>query len=185
LVSRDFWLPLHFILDAAQPPGTLKKAAVAFERVCPLVGRASFSTYDVFFQTAETGSSMAGAVADDVRRFILTSVDSVPWLEALLLLRSEAQVAWDAPQVARRLYIGEKQAAELLASLNSAGMVRMLPGSPPLCAYAPSSDELRSMIDRVAEMYVSHLKEVTEIIHATAEKKAQQFADAFRIRQEP
>jgi hypothetical protein len=128
---------------------------------------------------------MAGAVPDDVRRFILTSVESVPWLEALLLVRNETQSTWDAPQVARRLYIGEKQAGELLASLNSAGMVRMLPGTPPLYAYEPSAGELRSMIDRVADMYASHLKEVTEIIHSTAEKKAQRFADAFRIRKEP
>ena len=39
---------------------------------------------------------MRSAIPDDVRRFILTSVPSVPYLEAMLLLRGEPQAAWDA-----------------------------------------------------------------------------------------
>jgi len=128
---------------------------------------------------------MRDAVPDDVRRFLLTSVSSVPYLEALLLLRSTPEQSWDALQLARRVYIGEKQAGELLETLNSAGMARKLPGSPPMFVYQPATDDLRALIDRVAELYASNLKEITGIIHSTTEKKAQRFADAFRLRQEP
>ena len=38
---------------------------------------------------------------------------------------------------------------------------------------------------RADEELRKKLKEVTEIIHSTTEKKAQRFADAFRLRQEP
>ena len=62
------------------------------------------------------------AVPDEVRRFILTSVPSVPYLEALLLLRGEPAHSWNASQVARRLYIGEAQAQELLDALQQSGI---------------------------------------------------------------
>jgi hypothetical protein len=128
---------------------------------------------------------MRDAVPDDVRRFILTSVSSVPYLEALLLLRSAPDQTWDALQLSRRLYISEKQAADLLAALSAMGVARGLPGDPPLYSYSPATSELGVMIDRLADLYASHLKEVTNIIHSTVEKKAQKFADAFRLRQDP
>ncbi len=36
-------------------------------------------------------------IPDDLRRFILTSVPSVPYLEAILLLQRERGTAWTAP----------------------------------------------------------------------------------------
>jgi hypothetical protein len=62
---------------------------------------------------------MAGAdIPDDLRRFILTSVPSVPYLEAILLLQREHGIAWTAPLLARRLYLPEPRAADLLARLH-------------------------------------------------------------------
>lgn len=37
---------------------------------------------------ASAASGVIAALSDDVRRFLLTSVSSIPYLEALLLLRS-------------------------------------------------------------------------------------------------
>lgn len=48
---------------------------------------------------------------DEVRRFILKSVVSVPYLEALLLMRDNPNVVWDVDEVARRLYITPTTAA--------------------------------------------------------------------------
>ena len=55
-------------------------------------------------------------VPDEVRRFVLTSVPSVPYLEALLLLRAGGDQPWDALRVSRRLYIGEAQALDIIAN---------------------------------------------------------------------
>jgi hypothetical protein len=128
---------------------------------------------------------MREAVPDDIRRFVLTSIRSVPYLEAMLLLRSAPDTPWDATQVARRLYIAEAAATELLSALHAANVVCTTTGSPPAYVYEPGSDDLRTMIDRLAEVYAAHLKEVTNLIHSRVEKQAQQFADAFRLRQEP
>jgi|SRR6476469_4894404 len=117
-------------------------------------------------------------VPDEVRRFVLTSIPSVPYLEALLLLRSRPDDAWEPPVVARRLYVGEVQALELLQSLREAAIaVVAVDGS---YRYAPQYDGLREVIDALAATYSVNLLGVTELIHSRVDKRAVQFADAFR-----
>lgn len=123
-----------------------------------------------------------GEVPADVRRFILTSIPSVPFLEAVLLLRGEAQHAWERSQLARRLYVSERTAADLLELLTAAGIARGEPGESGV-RYAPP-DELRMLLDRVADAYAADLVAVTDLIHSRIDKRAQQFADAFRFRKE-
>lgn len=122
------------------------------------------------------------AIADDVRRFVLTSVPSVPYLEALLLLRADADGPWDASRLARRLYIGESQALDLLQRLEQSQVARR--SDDGTFRYAPATPELTSAIDSVAETYASDLVGVTDLIHSRLDKRAQQFADAFRFRKD-
>jgi hypothetical protein len=117
-------------------------------------------------------------VPDDVRRFILTSIPTVPYLEALLLLRSRPNDAWDAPLLARRLYVTETQALGLLQSLAEAGVAAA--AGDGRYAYAPQAGELAQVIDALALTYSVNLLDVTELIHSRVDKRALQFADAFR-----
>jgi hypothetical protein len=121
-------------------------------------------------------------VTDDVRRFVLTSVPSVPYLEALLLLRSGPDEAWNAFQVASRLYIGEAQALDQLQALQVAGIASRTPEG--LFQYAPGTPELRALLDLLAATYATNLVGVTELIHSRIDKRALQFADAFRWKKE-
>lgn len=116
---------------------------------------------------------------DPVRRFLLTSVASVPQLEAILLLRSEADTPWTSAQVARRLYIREAEAAVLLSVLVESGIAKR--SDEGIYTYAPAPD-LAQLLDRVAESYASDLVGVTQLIHSRIDRRAQQFADAFRIK---
>ena len=120
---------------------------------------------------------------DDVRRFILTSIPSVPYLEALLLLRSQPGRPWDALTVARRLYVPESKAVELLRALRESGLAVAEGGAG--FRYQPSAAEHDAMIGRVQQLYASRLVEVTDLIHTRVEKRALQFADAFRWKKEP
>ncbi|MBL8848877.1 MAG: hypothetical protein JNG89_04305 [Planctomycetaceae bacterium] len=122
---------------------------------------------------------------DEIRRFILTSIVSVPYLEAMLLMRNEPDEPWDAVRLARRLYMDDARTGELLALLLQAGVLSVADAAVPSYCYAPATVELRSVIDRLAEHYRSHLVEVTNLIHMTTNRRAQQFADAFRLRKEP
>lgn len=121
-----------------------------------------------------------GEVPADVRRFILTSIPSVPFLEAVLLLRAEPEHAWDAQRLARRLYVPERTAAELLEQLTAGGIAHPAEGG---VLYSPR-DELPDLIDRLAAAYAADLVTVTDLIHSRIDKRAQQFADAFRFRKE-
>lgn len=127
---------------------------------------------------------VAKEVPDDIKRFILISIPSVPYLEAMLLLRNEPGQAWDGRQVARRLYMGEKAAIELLQQLHEAGIVAAEQEQASAYRYAPESDELRHMIDRLTQTYSKSLIAVTELIHSKTSKKAQHFADAFKWRKD-
>lgn len=120
-------------------------------------------------------------ISDDVRRFVLTSIASVPHLEALLLLRSNAR-AWPVSQVAERLYISEKAAERLLGDLCNAAMATV---DGDRYTFHPESDSMRETIDRVARAYAQNLVAMTNLIHSGVERKAHQFADAFNLRKKP
>lgn len=125
------------------------------------------------------------SIPEDLRRFILTSIPSVPFLEAMLLLRADATQQWESAMLAGRLYIRERVASQLLADLCTAGIAR--PCDPPAAhcyRYAPGSDALRERIDRLAALYARQLVDVTHLIHSSLERQAQQFADAFRLRKD-
>lgn len=123
---------------------------------------------------------MAGeSIPEDIRRFILTSIPSVPHVEAMLLLRRKPNERWDTRRVGQRLYVNDRTAATVLRDLCEIGVLEATLDSSPLYRYRPSSDELRQLVDRLADVYNHDLVEVTNLIHSGLNKKAQQFADAF------
>lgn len=123
---------------------------------------------------------MRQPIPDELRRFILPSIPSVPFLEAVLLVRAEPRATWDAGRLAHRLYIPQHRADELLTQLAEAGFVRReAPGLP--WGWHPGH-ELAGLVDQLAEHYSDNLVGVTELIHSRQERRAMQFADAFRLR---
>ncbi len=122
----------------------------------------------------------AAELSTEVRRFILTSIPSVPYLEAALLARAEPSTDWDARRLAKRLYVGEPAAAALARALVEAGIARE---SAAGIRYAPDA-ALAALLDAVATAYAADLVGVTSLIHARPDRRAQQFADAFRFRPE-
>ena len=120
----------------------------------------------------------------DVRRVILTSIPSVPYLEAVLLMRAEPHRTWTAPVAAQRLYLSPDQAGDLLSQLAAAGVATADDGgAQPSWRYDPSA-ELGAMLDQVAAHYAADLVGVSSLIHSRVDKRAQQFADAFRWRKD-
>jgi hypothetical protein len=124
---------------------------------------------------------VASNVSEEVRRFLLSVIPSVPHLEALLLLHAEPARGWDAAALGARLYLDATRARQLLVDLAQAGLA---------CATAEhfrfaSESSWGAIVDEVARAYGRHLVEVAELIHAARDRKAQRFADAFRLRKEP
>lgn len=118
------------------------------------------------------------SIPPPIQRFILTSIDSVPHLEAVLLLRAGTDTLWDVKTVAQRLFIGEKRAAEIMDDLTKSGFVVYKENG--IYSYEPSTDRLREAVDDLVGVYSKHLIEVTNLIHSKISKQAQKFGDAFR-----
>lgn len=122
-------------------------------------------------------------IPEDLRRFILTSIPSVPFLEALLVYREARGEALPPTQVNRRLYISERAAAEVIEQLVASRFVA--PAGDPAVGhrFAPEPGPA-AMIETLAEYYRSHLVDVTALIHSRTGRMAQQFADAFKLRKD-
>lgn len=127
---------------------------------------------------------MSSIIPDEIARFLVERIDSVAELEGLLLLRRNSAMKWDARTLAGRLYIAESETEELLRHLCHSGLVAAEAGERTQYSYAPESLELRALIDRVVDIYSTHLVPVTKFIHSKAKPRVQGFADAFKLRRE-
>jgi hypothetical protein len=121
-------------------------------------------------------------IPEDLRRFVLTSVPSVPFVEALLIFREAQGAPVTIDLLARRLYMGERNAAEIVGQLRSSRLIEPVEGAGGH-RYAPAP-ELNEMIERLAHFYRTQLVDVTDLIHSKTGRMAQQFADAFKLRRD-
>jgi hypothetical protein len=124
------------------------------------------------------------AIPDDVRRFVLTSIPSVPYLEAALLLHRGHGKVYGAADVARELYMTERAAADLLQALVDAGIVSAVPHDTDRYQYAPRDEAIGAAVSRLADVYATDLVGVAKLIHDATQKNAQRFADAFKLRKD-
>lgn len=118
-------------------------------------------------------------IPDDVSRFILLAVPSVPYLEAMLLMRRECERPWGSRQLSARIYVNEKVAQSIMKGLHEQGILGVTDQDHQLYEFCPASPELADMIGRLADIYAKNLIGVTNLIHSSTSKKARQFADAF------
>jgi DNA-binding IclR family transcriptional regulator len=123
-------------------------------------------------------------IPDDLRRFILTSVPSVPFVEAMLLFLARTDAALSVDEIARRLYMPRAAAAQVIDALREAHIVAPDPQQGDACRFSPASPELEQMLRELAALYSRDLIGVTDLIHSRTARRAQQFADAFRIRKD-
>lgn len=121
-------------------------------------------------------------IPDGVRRFLLAAIPTVPHLEALLLLHAAPRERWDIAALARRLYVDPATTARLIDDLAAHDLVDV---DAATCRFSPVSPALADVVDQLAGVYARHVVEVAELIHSSSDRKARQFADAFRLRKEP
>ena len=119
-------------------------------------------------------------IDDELQRFVVASVPSVAWLEAVLLFRRRAAPRTIA-EAALELYISGPAASEVLRSLVEAGV---LSREAETFDYAPASPRLAAMLDRLADAYAVDLVGITNLIHDKTRRNARRFADAFKLRKD-
>jgi hypothetical protein len=116
----------------------------------------------------------------ELQEFLAKHIDSIAQLEALLLLREGLDVVWDVQTIAKRLYIGEQEAEEVVGLLTGHGFIVLEESG---YRYRPQSQELARMVDVLAEYYRRYLIPITNLVHAKP-RRIRQFADAFKLRKE-
>ena len=126
---------------------------------------------------------MADPIPEGVRRFVLTSIPTVPHLETLLLLWREPGDGWLAEDVARRLYVPVASAQSLLEDLCQADLLEC-GGEPRRYRARGEPPALQALFADLDQAYARQLRAVTALIHSHVDRKASRFADAFSLRKE-
>ena len=116
----------------------------------------------------------------DLQQFILRHIDTVDHLRALLLLRGEAERAWNVTEVTAQLYLQPKHVAGVLASLESAGLIA---AGPDGHRYRPQTPELARLADELATLDRERPVTLIKLIYSRPDT-LEAFADAFKLRKD-
>jgi len=122
-----------------------------------------------------------------VDKFILEEIDSVPHLEALLLLWRSAPEPCSAAEIAQQLYIQASQGAAIAEDLHRRGLIERGErdeGGPTGFFYDMQSEERNRLIEAVDTTYRRELIRISGIIHSKPSPGVRAFADAFRFRKD-
>jgi hypothetical protein len=119
-----------------------------------------------------------------VYEFIQENLDSVPQLEALMLLWNSRPVGWNCDELASRLYIPTEKVNGLLRDLVRMQLVAESQTDPPKYSYFPRSEEQNQLMHSIDTAYRRDLVRISTMIHSKASSAVREFARAFRFRKE-
>jgi hypothetical protein len=120
----------------------------------------------------------------DVAEFIESRIDTVPHLEALLLLWESSPDRWQAEKIAARIYVATPAAAQILRDLVRCRLARAAEEDPASFAYDSAWDPDGAMMAKVAASYRQNLVLVARMIHSKASAAVREFARAFEIKKD-
>jgi hypothetical protein len=115
----------------------------------------------------------------DVQDFILKYVESVAYIEALMLLRRVPDHPWDSAALAGRLFVSAGDAERILNIMGSQGLVIEKEGR---YRFGCADEQIINVIGKLSQVYSHALIPVTNLIHAKRPDRVQNFADAFNLR---
>jgi hypothetical protein len=120
----------------------------------------------------------------DPYEFVLKNIDSVPQLEALMLLWNSRPVGWTADELASRLYIPADKMDDLLRDLIQRKLIIKADWKPAKYSYDARSEQLNALMVQVESLYRRDLVRVSTMIHSKASASLREFARAFRFKKE-
>ena len=120
----------------------------------------------------------------DALRFINERIESVPHLEALLLLWNSKPKHWSAEELAKRLYVDPKAAQTVFRDLSRQNLISSSPDPPEEFFYESISEENDRVIAAVQAKYRTEIVAISNMIHRNVSSAVRDFADAFRFKKE-
>jgi hypothetical protein len=122
-----------------------------------------------------------------VNEFIKEEIDSVPHLEALLLIWNRRPHEWLVREMAGAIYVPEENAAQILQALAQRGLVAAIRDAATgdaLYRYESSSEDEDSLLRDLDLIYRRELVRVAGMIHSKASSAVRDFARAFRFKKD-
>jgi hypothetical protein len=116
-------------------------------------------------------------------KFIEQQIDTVPHMEALLLLWENRPRAFTAAELAQRIFVTEATATHICKDLTQKKLASADHGAGAY-AYDPAWDANGDLMPRVAATYRRDLIRVTTLIHSKASPGVREFARAFEPKKE-
>jgi len=118
-----------------------------------------------------------------VDKFILEQIDTIPHLEALLLVWNSRPKEWSADEMARSLYVTTDVAAKVLRDLAQRGLLEEAPAPSGRYRYKSGKDQ-DDLVALVDETYRRELIRISRMVHSKAPSAVRDFARAFRFTKE-
>jgi hypothetical protein len=121
----------------------------------------------------------------DVIQFLENRIDTVPHMEALMLLWENRASSWRLEQIAARLYVSTDAAASIMEDLSRRRLVRAQQNeNDATYSYDDGWDERGDIMKAVAMAYRRQLLQVTSLIHSKPSTAVRDFARAFRLKKD-
>jgi hypothetical protein len=120
----------------------------------------------------------------DAHEFVQENIDSVPQLEALILLWNSRPMWWTSEELASRLYVPLDRVGGLLRDLVRMQMAAESETEPPKFSYYSRSKDQDAMMMLVDEAYRRDLVRISTMLHEKASPAVRDFARAFRFKRE-
>ena len=124
---------------------------------------------------------MSPRIPEHVLRFLEECIDSVPQLEALLLMFDEPERRWSVPDVSARTYISLSEADKLLERLARRDLIRSDDGGAHFIIQSHEAATSALLAD-VARTYRANLTQVATFIHEKPPASVKEFARAFDLK---
>jgi hypothetical protein len=139
----------------------------------------------IFDVDSEAASRMTQEFPQEaVNKFLLERIDSVPHLEALLLLWRDRPKQWTADEIATRLFLPADRARNILQDLARQNLIKIEEDTKGDAHFEFRSGENDGLIDAVEVTYRRELVRISNLIHSKAPASVREFARAFRITKE-
>jgi len=119
----------------------------------------------------------------DIDEFLRDQIDTVPHLEALLLLWNSRPKPWPVEHMAKGLFLAPEASKEILDDLVRQGLIVVVSGARDTYHYEPepNRDELVASADLT---YRRELIRVTRLIHSKPSAAVRAFARAFKLKKD-
>jgi hypothetical protein len=117
-----------------------------------------------------------GSIRADVDRFILNEIESVPHLEALLLLWNSRPQRWALAEMAKALYLSPEQTVPILHDLAQRKLILIDGDHHCYNQGHPKSD----VIGWLDQLYRHEVVRISTLIHTKPSASVRAFARAFK-----